>query len=85
MRKMWEIFELVNITNMCSYILPRNIYSVFYIDSEDAADCIMDDKNCIEHPTEFNGAEEISNRVEKTKRENSCFPFRVGDDKLKGR
>ena len=81
---MVEIFELENITKRFVNISARNIYSLFNNDREDATDCILDDKN-FEQPTEFNGVDEISNKVGATMLENACFPFRVGDDKLKGR
>ena len=61
------------------------IEQLFRIDRKDASDCISVDKSCIEEPTAFSATDEISNNGVTDNINNICLPFRVGDDKLKGR
>ena len=65
------------------YILNQDFS---YIDRKDASDCSFEDSNQMEEQTEFSASEKISLNGDTQKMaRNVCFPFRVGDDKLKGR
>ena len=58
----------------------------FYIYRKDAEDCSFDNNSQIEEPNEFTASEKISFNGDMTKiSKKACFPFRVGDDKVKGR
>ena len=65
------------------YILNQDLS---YLDRKDASDCSFGDSNQMEEQTEFSASEKISLNGDTQKMaRNVCFPFRVGDDKLKGR
>ena len=65
------------------YILNQDLS---YLDRKDASDCSFEDSNQMEEQTEFSASEKISLNGDTQKMaRNVCFPFRVGDDKLKGR
>ena len=56
------------------------------MDRKVASDCSFEDSNQMEEQTEFSASEKISLNGDTQKMaRNVCFPFRVGDDKLKGR
>ena len=65
------------------YILNQDLS---YLDRKDASDCSLGDSNQMDEQTEFSASEKISLNGDTQKMaRNICFPFRVGDDKLKGR